>query len=99
VVHNLRTVNFAEGAAPFDWATRFDALVRGRIRDGDRESLIDYPFLGEDAQRSIPTPEHYLPLLYVLGAAYDDEPASFFNDEIDLASVSMTGAMFDGTHE
>jgi 4,5-DOPA dioxygenase extradiol len=99
VVHNLRAVNFTEGAAPYDWATRFDALVRGRIRDGDRESLIDYPFLGEDAQRSIPTPDHYLPLLYVLGAAYDDEPVAFFNDEIDLASVSMLGVVFGEPQE
>ena len=43
------------------------------------------------AQQSIPTPEHYLPLLYTLGAAYDDEPVSFFNDEIAFKSISMLG--------
>jgi 4,5-DOPA dioxygenase extradiol len=91
VVHNLRTVSFDRGAEPYDWAIRFNNLVRRVIADHDWPSLIDYPALGEDALRSIPTPEHYLPLLYTLGAAYDDEPVSFFNDEIAFKSISMLG--------
>ncbi len=91
IVHNLRAANFAEGALVLDWADRFNAYARAAIAEGRWESLIDYPALGEDARRSIPTPDHYLPLLYVLGAAYADEPVAFFNDEIALSSISMTG--------
>ena len=89
VVHNLRRVSFDEGAQPYDWAVRFNDVVRQSIADHDWQPLIDYPALGQDAQQSIPTPEHYLPLLYTLGAAYEDEPATFFNDEIAFKSISM----------
>ena len=89
VVHNLRAANFQSGDPPYDWAARFNDFVRRAIQGDDRRVLIDYPALGRDAQLSIPTPEHYLPLLYVLGASYDDETASFFNDEIALKSISM----------
>ena len=92
VVHNLRAVSFDDGAQPYDWAARFNNAVRQAIADHNWLPLIDYPALGQDAQRSIPTPEHYLPLLYNLGAAYDDEPVSFFNDEIAFKSISMLGA-------
>jgi 4,5-DOPA dioxygenase extradiol len=91
VVHNLRAANFAAGAPVFDWAQRFNAFAKSAIAGGRWQDLIEYPALGEDARRSIPTPEHYLPLLYVLGAAYEDEPVSFFNDEIALSSISMLG--------
>lgn len=91
VVHNLRAANFADTAPVFDWAERFNAYAKAAITDGRWEALINYPALGDDARRSIPTPDHYLPLLYVLGAAYEDEPVSFFNDEIALSSISMLG--------
>lgn len=91
VVHNLRTVSFADGAQPYDWAVRFNTVVRDAIANHDWQLLIDYMALGQDAQQSIPTPEHYLPLLYTLGAAFDDEPVAFFNDDIALKSISMLG--------
>lgn len=89
IVHNLRTLK-PDGPA-YDWAVRFNDAVRGAIARHDWQPLINYPALGPDAQRAIPTPEHYLPLLYTLGAAYEDEPVAFFNDEIALGSVSMLG--------
>lgn len=91
VVHNLRAASFAEAAAPYDWALRFNDFVKTAIADGRRSQLIDYPALGADADLSIPTPDHYLPLLYVLGAAFDDEAPYFFNDDVALRSVSMLG--------
>jgi 4,5-DOPA dioxygenase extradiol len=91
VVHNLRAARFQGSQEPYDWAVRFNDLVKQAIVERRPDRLIDYLQLGEDARLSIPTPEHYLPLLYVLGASYDDEPAVFFNDEIALASVSMLG--------
>ena len=92
VVHNLRAAK--SGAAdPYDWAERFASLVRQSLKSGPREPLVDYPALGEDAMLSIPTPEHYLPLLYVLGASEADEPIVLYNDEIDLAAISMMSAV------
>jgi 4,5-DOPA dioxygenase extradiol len=91
VVHNLRAANFADGAPALDWATRFNTYIKGAIAGRRWDELIDYPKLGDDARRSIPTPDHYLPLLYVLGAGYEDEPVSFFADEIALSSISMLG--------
>lgn len=89
VVHNLRLVQWHGGY--FDWAVRFNERVKNALIAGDHRTLIDYKALGEDAALSIPTPEHYLPLLYVLGAQGADDPIGFFTDSIDLGSVSMLG--------
>ena len=71
---NLRAYAWgSEDCPPFDWATRFEQKVRNLLVEGDDSLLVDYESLGEDAKQSIPTPEHYLPLLYVLGARRQDE--------------------------
>jgi 4,5-DOPA dioxygenase extradiol len=93
VVHNLRLMR-RDGVAPFDWAQRFHDRVKTAIANEDHAPLINYEALGEDAALSIPTPEHYLPLLYVLGARAPGETASFFTDALDLGSVSMLGVRF-----
>jgi 4,5-DOPA dioxygenase extradiol len=89
VVHNLRAMQ--PGAAPFDWAQRFNERVKAQVLAFEHAPLVDFESLGPDAARSIPTPEHYLPLLYVLAAQREDDPVTMFNDSIDLGSVSMTG--------
>jgi len=89
VVHNLRVIRWGEDAAPYDWATRFNDLARGHIAAGRHSPLIGYEDLGEDARLSIPTPEHYLPLLYVLGAQREGDAVSFATDGIELGSISM----------
>jgi 4,5-DOPA dioxygenase extradiol len=89
VVHNLGVINWSAGAAPFDWATRFNDHVRDCLKRRDHEPLIAYGKYGEDARLSIPTPEHYLPLLYCIGAQEPDEPVSFAVDGIELGSISM----------
>ena len=76
-------------APPLDWAVRFEAEVRDRISSGDGASLADLPALGPDARQSVPTPDHYLPLLYVLGAASPDDGIRFPVDGIDAGSISM----------
>lgn len=91
IVHNLRLVRWGEKTPAFEWAERFDARVRDLIIAGNHALLADYENLGEDARLSVPTPEHYLPLLYVLAQRDAGEPVSFFNVAIDLASISMTG--------
>jgi len=91
IVHNLHAAVRSSQAPPADWATRFNASARTALAQGRWDELVNYEGLGPDARRSIPTPEHYLPLLYVLGAAFEGETASFFNDDIAFSSISMLG--------
>lgn len=90
-VHNLRTWRREPGAEAYDWARRFNDAVKAALSGGDHETLVNWVRLGEDAQRSVPTPEHFLPLLYVAAQQDPGEPASFFNDVIEGGSISMTG--------
>ena len=70
IVHNLHAYAWGRHPVePYDWAARFETKVRELIVARDHAPLIDYASLGKDALLSVPTPEHYLPLLYVLGAA------------------------------
>ena len=90
VVHNLRTYAWGERVQePYDWALRFEARVREQLVAGEHTHLIEYAALGEDARLSVPTPEHYLPLLYVTGAAHEGDSVTFPVAGIDGGSVSM----------
>jgi 4,5-DOPA dioxygenase extradiol len=93
VVHNLGEVKRAAGATPFDWASQFEGKVRDCIQRGDHSPLIDYEKFGRGAELSMPTPEHYLPLLYVLGAQGPQDTASIPIDGIDLGSISMLSVL------
>ena len=95
VVHNLHTYAWGRQAVePYDWALRFEALARELIVRGEHAPLIDYTSLGDDALLSIPTPDHYLPLLYVLGAAVEGERLAFPVEGMDGGSVSMLAVQF-----
>lgn len=89
-VHNLRTMRWGSSAA-FDWAQRFDARIRGFLEQGEVEALAEAANADEDARRSVPTIEHYLPLLYVAGARREDERFKIVNDGIEMGSISMLG--------
>jgi 4,5-DOPA dioxygenase extradiol len=90
IVHNLHTYAWGRRPVePFDWAARFEVLVRDRILRGDTDALVDYASLGRDAELSVPTPEHYLPLLYVLGARGKEDAVSFPAEGMDGGSISM----------
>lgn len=89
-VHNLRTWK-RTGGEPYDWAGRFNEAVKAALLRGDAEALIDWVGLAEDAQLSVPTDEHYMPLLYVAAQRGPDDDVSFFNDVIEGGSISMTG--------
>ena len=89
LVHNLGLMEWTD--RPFDWAMEFDATVRNLILKRDHESLIHYERLGRAAELSIPTNEHYLPLLYALALQGRDESLSFFAEKVTLGSVSMRG--------
>lgn len=91
IVHNLMLRG--RYPRPADWAIRFDAAIRQAIVDGAVDRVIDYPGHGQDAMLSVPTPEHYLPLLYVLGATTAKDRVRFFNADV-FSTLSMTSAVF-----
>lgn len=88
VVHNLRLLQWHAGE-PYPWASKFDQQVAELITSSQYDRLVDYQTLGEAARLSIPTNEHYLPLLYVLALQQPGEPVSFFAEGIPLGSISM----------
>ncbi len=95
LVHNLHAYAWGRHPAePFDWAVRFEKQARDLLIAGNDEPLIDYESLGRDAVLSAPTPDHYLPLLYVMGARSKDDNVSFPVEGIDGGSVSMLTVQF-----
>jgi 4,5-DOPA dioxygenase extradiol len=90
VVHNLHAYAWGRhGVQPYDWAVRFERRVRELLVAGEDGRLVSVEGLGPDALLSVPTPDHYLPLLYVLGLRRPGEPVSFPVEGIDGGSVSM----------
>ena len=90
LVHNLHTYAWGrQQVEPLDWAVRFEERARELLRAGDHGPLVAYETLGRDAALSIPTPEHYLPLLYVLAQQSEGDEVSFPVEGFDGGSVSM----------
>jgi 4,5-DOPA dioxygenase extradiol len=88
VVHNLRLIGWG-GGPPYDWATRFNNYVREALSMRQYQRLVNYEQAGADATLAVPTPEHYLPLLYVLGARDEGEPLEIAIDGIEIRSIGM----------
>lgn len=90
LVHNLEAYAWGtQGTPPFDWAVRFEKRVRELLLNGDDARIVSYTGLGRDAMLSVPTPDHYLPLLYILGLRRSGDPISFPVQGVDGGSVSM----------
>ena len=90
IVHNLNTYAWGtQGVHPFDWAVRFEKHARELMLKDDDTKLIAYERLGRDATLSVPTPDHYLPLLYVIALRREGEKISFPVEGVDGGSVSM----------
>lgn len=95
IIHNLHAYAWGgHSVEPFDWAVRFEKQVRELLVAGDDEPLIGYETLGPDAMLSVPTPEHYLPLLYVIGLRRGSETVTFPVEGVDGGSVSMLTVQF-----
>ena len=93
VVHNLTLLNW-EKADGYEWAEEFDELIKESILNGDFQEVVN-PGSSEKAMRdSATTPDHYNPLLYVLGAAKDSDTVKVFNESCVLGSLSMTSYLF-----
>ena len=93
IVHNLRLFEFRD-PRPLDWALAADADIRAHIAKRRHEELAAYPAQPE-ARLAVPTPEHYLPLLYAIALQQEGETAEFFNVRVP-GSISMTSVLIGG---
>ena len=90
LVHNLHTYAWGKHMPePYDWAIRFETQARNLMIEGKFEQLVKYESLGRDALLSIPTPDHYLPLLYVIATRRDGDEITFPVRGVDGGSISM----------
>jgi 4,5-DOPA dioxygenase extradiol len=90
IVHNLRAYKWEQpDGGAYDWAVKFEDKIKGLLASGKDDRIIDYPALGREAGLSVPTPDHYLPLLYVLGARNEKDAITFPVQGFDGGSLSM----------
>jgi 4,5-DOPA dioxygenase extradiol len=94
VVHNLGIISWDGKIKAHDWAVEFDALVKKSIEDNNPTPLVEYQKLGKLATIAHPTNDHYLPLMYTLGLRDATDSVQFFNETLDLGSLSMRSVLF-----
>jgi 4,5-DOPA dioxygenase extradiol len=97
IVHNLRRISlkdndWAKFNEPYSlpWALEASNLIKKLLNADDHQALIDYPYLGTAVQLAVPTPEHYLPMLYAIALKQESESISYFNDQPVAGSLTMT---------
>jgi 4,5-DOPA dioxygenase extradiol len=93
IVHNLRLMDRTRPGSGPEWATRYDAMVQRYVADGDDDALVAYE-RHPDADLAVPTPDHYLPLLYAAGLRRGDDECEVIVDGLDIGCVSMTSISF-----
>jgi len=87
MVHNLGLATWVD--AGYDWAIDYDASLKEWIQKGEHDQVVHYDRHGDPAELAVNSAEHYLPLLYVLGAGYEDDPVLFLNERVIMGSISM----------
>ncbi len=92
-VHNLSRVNWLDPTGAYDWAQQFDAFVQQKVESGDHQALVDYQQLGAVAQMAHPTNDHYLPMLYTLGARDAKDQLTTVHHSMAMGSISMRSFM------
>ena len=97
IVHNLGAVVWKDTA--FDWALEFDDQIKRLIVSGNHDAIIHYDRLGDAAKASVPTAEHFLPLLYLLGLQEAGEEVQFFSEKVTLGAISMTSLQVGGNSQ
>lgn len=93
IVHNLRLIDWSKLKLPeygYEWAIEVNSKVKKLITEGNHLDLINYQKQGKAFELAAPSPEHYLPLLYILALQNKNEKASFFNDKAIMGSLTMT---------
>jgi len=94
IVHNLRRIVWDTNAKPFEWAEKFDSWVKTKLEARAFDSLVHDAMTAEGGALSIPTPDHWYPFLYTLGAAHESEPVSTIYEGLQNGSISMRSVMF-----
>jgi 4,5-DOPA dioxygenase extradiol len=97
-VHNLGLAAWDKMATPgyaFDWAIHANEMIKKAILDGDHQSLVHFDKQGRELQLAVPTPEHYLPMIYTLALQEKDERPTLFNDAIVAGSLNMLSVKID----
>jgi 4,5-DOPA dioxygenase extradiol len=94
IVHNYTKADFYNPSGAYKWAKNFDRYVKQMIMEGNHQALINYRDFGEDALESVPTPEHYFPLLYALAVCDKADKASFPVEDIIFGCLSMRTVLF-----
>ena len=79
----------------FNWAYEFDNYIRKNIENKNHENIINYSSLGESAKLAVPTPDHFYPLFYTLGATDTEDKISVYNNSCTMGSLSMTSYLFE----
>jgi 4,5-DOPA dioxygenase extradiol len=96
IVHNLRVINFSGNAGAYDWAVEFDEKIKAMIEDHNHQGIVEYEKIGASAKMAVPTPDHYLPLIYTIALQGKNESVKFFNEKTDLGSISMRSFVTGG---
>ncbi len=97
LVHNLREIDWSGGNKVYDWAREFDSKFTEWIDKGDHASIMNYQkILGKTATMAHPSYDHLLPLFYILGLQQKNEKVSYFNEQFDMASISMKSMIIQG---
>jgi len=94
VVHNLGQISWNNPNQKYDWAIEFDELVKKSIENNTPATLLGFEKIGALARQAHPTPDHFFPLMYILGLRRKEDTFSFFNDTFDLGSISMRSVIF-----
>jgi 4,5-DOPA dioxygenase extradiol len=95
IVHNLRLVDWHKDSKGFDWAYEFDEYIYDNIQNKNHDNILKFNDLGNIAKLAMPTPDHFYPLLYILGASYEDDKISVYNKSCELGSLTMTSYLFE----
>lgn len=95
LVHNLQLINWRNENAYHDWALEANNLIKEWIVEGNIQSLVDYKNSVGAINLAIPTPEHFLPLIYILALKNETDKISFFNDKLLMGSLSMTSLLLE----
>lgn len=94
IVHNLRTMEWTEDAAPYEWATAFGDFMVNHIGDRDHAPIIDYERQGPSAHLAAPDRDHFYPILYALGASERSDDIDIRTNTFQFKSLNMTSIMF-----
>lgn len=93
IVHNLGRIDWNNPDNGYDWANEAITKIKALVSDGDHNSVVNYGSLGRSVSLAVPSPDHYLPLLYILGLKDSREEISYFNDKTVMGSIAMTSLL------